>query len=419
MRFIFFIRNLWKNADGFRTAPASKFDVKAFIRNWIRQAEKKTQKIRQIPFYKIYGGKSKDDRGRILRGIYEYNRSIQDIHGTHRRKAAKQRAWSMKRVFSASALLITLTAFGLFVFIRPERETSAAVNTHTALASVADGRQARSVEPYAAISAALSRQIQSTGSNMIANSGEVKNLEINSDIPLSQMLNLGIRRIVLDAGHGGDDPGTIGRGKTLEKSITLAVAKKLREQLIQLGAADIRMTRTDDVTVSLQERVDYAKGEKADMFVSIHVNSLPVSRANVIETFYFGPSDDRRTLQVADRENMGSEYGLSDFMEIVERLGKTMKLQESKKLADAIHKSLYQNAVQLDLDAVDTGVKRAPFVVLMGLDVPSVLVEIACMSNDKAERDLNSEENQYRIAEALAAGIMSYQKMGVAKNGQR
>ena len=155
------------------------------------------------------------------------------------------------------------------------------------------------------------------------------------------------------------------------------------------------------------------------MFVSIHVNSLPGSRANVIETFYFGPSDDRGTLQLADRENMGSEYGLSDFMEIVERLGKTMKLQESKKLADVIHKAIYLNANELDPKTLDNGVKKAPFVVLMGLDVPSILAEIACMSNEKAEHDLNLEENQYRIANALAAGIMNYQSIGVVENGTR
>jgi N-acetylmuramoyl-L-alanine amidase len=339
------------------------------------------------------------ERVRILRGVYEDNRSMRDLHGVLKRKASAQRTMRTKRWIPISVLLIAIAGFGLPVFIHQERKISPVVNVSAA--------------------PALSVQGQSAGQNVVANAAEVKSLETGGDIPLGQMLNLGIRRIVLDAGHGGGDPGTVSRGGIKEKNITLSVAMKLRDQLIRQGIADIRMTRTDDSAVSLQERMDYAREAKADMFVSIHVNSLPASNANIIETFYFGPSDDRRSLQLADRENMGSEYGLSDFMEIVERLGKTMKLQESKKLADTIHKTLYRNARELDPDAVDSGVKKAPFVVLMGLDVPSVLAEIACMSNDKAEHDMNLEENQQRIAAALAAGIMGYQNMGVVKNGSK
>jgi len=362
----------------------------------------KTQNIRSIHFEKLYGMKQKDERGRILRGIYEDNRSIRDFHGALRQKATKRRLWRLKRWFTPALLLIAFVVFGLFVFMRQERKISPVVGTYSVATTAAAHSLTPPAEPY-----------------VVVNAGEVKNLESNGDIPLSRMLNLGIKRIVIDPGHGGIDTGTIGRGKTMEKDITLAVAMKLRERLIKLGVADIRMTRTDDHAISLQERIDYANKAKADMFVSIHVNSLPGSRANVIETFYFGPSDDHGTLQLADRENMGSEYGLSDFMEIVERLGKTMKLQESKKLADAIHKAIYLNASELDPKTLDNGVKKAPFVVLMGLNVPSILAEIACMSNDKAERDLNLEENQYRIATALAAGIMNYQNIGVVNNGTR
>ena len=367
-----------------------------------RWAGIKTCLTRPIGFQKLSARKSKDERGHILRGIYEDNRSIQNFQGSLRRKAAIPRLRLLKQWLPLSALLIVFVAFGLYAFTRHDQEMSSTVGTYAAAAAAYS--LAQPAEPHVA-----------------ANTGEVevKNLDANGDIPLSRMLNLGIRRIVLDAGHGGIDAGTVGRGKTMEKDITLAVAMKLRELLIQLGVADILMTRTDDSTISLQERIDYANEAKADMFVSIHVNSLPGSQANTIETFYFGPSDDSRTLQLADRENMGSEYGLSDFMEIVERLGKTMKLQESKKLAETIQKALYKNAKELDPDAVDAGVKKAPFVVLMGLNVPSVLAEIACMSNDKAEHDLNSEENQYRIAAALAAGIMSYQNIGVMENGSR
>ena len=342
----------------------------------------------------------KNDRSRILHEIYESNRSMHDLRGILKRKVAARRIVRVRRWLTPAVLLIAIAGFALPALIRQEREISPVVNT---------GAAATIVSPVG----------QDTAADAVVNVGEVKSLEIGGDIPLSQMLNLGIRHIVLDAGHGGSDPGTIGRGGTKEKNITLAVAMKMREQLLKLGVADTRMTRTGDVTVSLQERMDYAKEAKADMFVSIHVNSLPMSKDNTTETFYFGPSDDTRTLQLVDRENMGSEYGLSDFMEIVERLGKTLKLQESKKLADTIQKALYLNTKEFDPGTIDSGVKKAPFVVLMGLNVPSVLAEIACMSNEKAERDMNSEEYQHRIAAALVSGIMSYQNMGVVKNGSR
>jgi len=344
--------------------------------------------------------KPKDERSRILLGIYEDNRSIQDLHGVLRRKASGKRLRRLRRWITPIALLIAITGFGLPLLMYKEREIPPVVNAGmTMTAAVVPAMPAPA----------------NAAPDRVVNADEVKNLAIRSNVPLSRMFNLGIRRIVVDAGHGGSSTGAVGRGGTMEKDITLAVAMKLREQLIRLGVADILMTRMDDTTVSLQERMDYAKEAKADMFISIHVNSLPRSSVNVVETFYFGPSDDPRTLQLADQENMGSEYGLSDFMEIVERLGKTMKLQESKTLADVIQKNLYKTWKNLDSDAVDNGVKTAPFVVLMGLDVPSILVEIACMSNTKAERSLNLAENQDQIASALAAGIMSYQNRGAMK----
>lgn len=355
------------------------------------------------PFQKPGDREPDDERSRIFRGIYEENRSIQDFQGAHRRKAFGSRLRRFQRWIPAIALLIVLAGLGIPALMRQGGEVSPAVNADAPATASAAPRSAPVVTP----------------DEQVANIGEIKSLEIRDDIPLSRMLNLGIRCIVIDAGHGGSNLGTVGSDGTMEKDITLAIALKLRDKLTKLGIADIRMTRTDDRTISLQERMDFAKKAKADMFVSIHVNSLPNSSANVIETFYFGPAYDHRTLQLADQENMGSEYGLSDFMEIVERLGKTMKLQESKKLAEAIQKRLYQNGKELDSDAINTGVKRAPFVVLMGLDVPSVLAEIACMSNAKAERDLKLAENQDSIAAALAAGVMSYQNRRALKNEER
>jgi N-acetylmuramoyl-L-alanine amidase len=343
----------------------------------------------------------------MLREIYEDNRAKHDTRDTLRRKAAAGRKWRPGRWISLTAPLITLAVFGMLIFTRQEREVVSAVNA---------GTEAISAEAEIPAAAAPVQVQTAKPPDLVANAAEISNRDIGGDIALSRMLNLGVHRIVVDAGHGGSDAGTIGRAGTKEKDITLAIALKLRDYLVSLGFAEVLMTRTDDRLVPLHERVYFAKEAKADMFISIHVNWLPNSSTNTVETFYFGPSDNLTTLQLADKENAGAEYGLSDFMEIVERLGKTMKLQESRKLAEAIHKAVYKNAGEMDQNAVDSRVKRAPFVVLMELDVPSVLAEIANMGNAGAERYLNLAENQERIAAAIATGIMRYQNTGDLKD---
>jgi N-acetylmuramoyl-L-alanine amidase len=204
---------------------------------------------------------------------------------------------------------------------------------------------------------------------------------------------------------------------TLEKNITLDIARKLKSSLAGSGFSHIYLTRESDALMSLQERVDFARNVKADLFISIHINSLPNSPINLIETFYFGPSNDRRDLKLAEKENVGSEYGLSDFKEIVEKLGKTMKLQESRKLAESIQGSLSRNSQISNPSIRDNGVKRAPFVVLLGTEVPSIISEVSCLSNAQEERELNSEKHRANIAGYLAKGIIGYLNTGVVENG--
>jgi N-acetylmuramoyl-L-alanine amidase len=251
------------------------------------------------------------------------------------------------------------------------------------------------------------------------NTAELKKLEYNSSLPLSHMLGLGIKRVVIDAGHGGTDLGTSGKMGTLEKNITLDIAKKLKARLHANGFRRVYMTRMDDSLMTLQDRVEFAKDVKADLFISIHVNWLPNTPANVIETYYFGPSRDPKTLELADLENKGSEYGLSDFKEILEKLGNTMKLQESRKLAKSIQKSLFKGSKEKNPHIRNNGVKRAPFAVLVGPEIPAVLAEVSCLSNDKEEQALNSEKHRLDIAEYLAAGLISYLNMGGSENDSK
>ncbi|HSW40007.1 MAG TPA: N-acetylmuramoyl-L-alanine amidase [Acidobacteriota bacterium] len=249
-----------------------------------------------------------------------------------------------------------------------------------------------------------------------ANIAELKSLRTDGDIPLRHMLGLGIKRITIDPGHGGSETGAVGKMGTMEKDLTLDIARRLKDRLIRSGFLHIHMTREYDVDIPLEARVESAHAAKADLFVSIHVNWLPNTTVNVIETFYFGPSRDRRILDLAERENMGSQYGLSEFQELLKKLGSKMKLQESRELAESIQESLYSNMSRHNAGIRDNGVKRAPFVVLLGPDVPSVLVEVSCLSNAQEERKLNTELHRENIAGYIADGIINYLNSGDSEN---
>ncbi|MGZ3512934.1 MAG: N-acetylmuramoyl-L-alanine amidase family protein [Thermodesulfobacteriota bacterium] len=233
----------------------------------------------------------------------------------------------------------------------------------------------------------------------------------SQNVSFSRMLGLKIKTIMIDPGHGGAATGTIGKMGTMEKEITLDIAKRLKAHLIKSGRYHVLMTREDDSTVTLQKRVALTQEAKADLFISIHLNYLP-RKPNIIETYYFGPSTDEKTLKLAQKENAGSEYGLSDFKEVMERLGKTLKLQESKEFAESIQANLFFNSRKHSEDIQNHGVKRAPFVVLLGVDVPAVLAEVSCLSNSEEERELSSENHRENIASYLAAGIFDYLSKG-------
>ncbi len=250
-----------------------------------------------------------------------------------------------------------------------------------------------------------------------ANTSEMSALEKARNLPISRMLGLKIRTIMIDPGHGGAEAGCIGVMGTKEKDITLDIAKRVRAHLVNSDRHNVLMTREDDRSVPLEKRVALTQEARADVFISIHVNSIPFKDMNIVETYYFGPSTDKKLLQLAGRENAGSEYGLSDFRELMEKLGTTMKLQESKELAKCIQANLFLNSKTHSEDLQNHGVKRAPFVVLLGPDVPSVLVEVSCLSNPEEERQLNSEDHKENIARYVAGGIFDYLNKGGLTHG--
>ena len=225
---------------------------------------------------------------------------------------------------------------------------------------------------------------------------------------LAKLFGLSVRTIVIDPGHGGKDPGATGHLGTHEKDIALAIGKRLKERLAKNKAYKVLLTRETDSFMSLQERVNFANDNYADLFISIHINYFPRNKVNFIETYYFGPDADSDTAELAALENADSEFLYTDFKRMIRKIGDTMKFQESKELAAAVQDSLYAEMRKLNKRTSDHGIKPGPFVVLLGLDAPSILTEVTSLNDKKEERRLKSSEYRDKIAMFLEKGIVKY-----------
>lgn len=230
----------------------------------------------------------------------------------------------------------------------------------------------------------------------------------NDQVRLSSIFGLDVQTIVIDPGHGGKDPGAIGILKTKEKDIVLDIARLLQQKLQQSGRYHVLLTRDQDTTMSLAERVEFANAGRTDLFISLHVNALPQKRFNVTETYYYGPPSDPETLRLAERENRGSGVLTKDFENMIKKIGNTLKEQESANLASAIQHSLFTNVKKYDKNIADAGIKIAPFVVLLGVDAPAVLVEISCITKKEEELKLNMPAYREEITTFLAQGTIRY-----------
>jgi len=230
------------------------------------------------------------------------------------------------------------------------------------------------------------------------------------DRTLTRTLGLKIGRIVLDPGHGGHDLGTIGPGGLLEKDLVLQVAKNLQQMIEEKLGAEVILTRTDDTFVSLEERTAIANQQQADLFVSIHANSSPSHNTSGVETYFldFARTDSAR--EIAARENATSERNVRDLQDLIQKIAQADKIEESRELAAIVQKNLYAAVRKMLPAPQDRGVRSAPFVVLIGAHMPSVLAELAFISNPRDEKLLKKEANQQSLATALFRGIESYMK---------
>ncbi|MEO5925344.1 MAG: N-acetylmuramoyl-L-alanine amidase [Bryobacteraceae bacterium] len=230
----------------------------------------------------------------------------------------------------------------------------------------------------------------------------------NGERSLTRVLGLKLAKVVLDPGHGGHDQGTRSKAGMLEKDLVLDVTTRLAELLRTRLGTEVVLTRSDDTFLSLEERTRLANDSKADLFLSIHANSSPVKSVAGVETFYLNFSTGRDDLDLATRENAASQRSISDLKDVVTKIALRAKVDESREFAMRIQNSLQSTVVKQNKDAKDRGVKRAPFVVLIGADMPSVLAEIGFLSNSRDEALLKGPEHRDRIAEALYNGIAGY-----------
>jgi N-acetylmuramoyl-L-alanine amidase len=230
----------------------------------------------------------------------------------------------------------------------------------------------------------------------------------NATRSLTRALGLKINRVVIDAGHGGHDDGTIGRHGVLEKDVVLDVALRLASLVQSRMGAEVILTRSDDTFIPLHERTAIANEHKADLFLSIHANSSPSPVVGGIETFYLNFTNSSSALEVAARENSGSDKSVGELKDLIQSITLNDKITESQTFARDIQAPLYAQAASANVAAHDRGIKRAPFVVLIGASMPSVLAEIGFLSNSRDERNLNRPEYRQKIAEALYRGISSY-----------
>ncbi len=226
---------------------------------------------------------------------------------------------------------------------------------------------------------------------------------------LTRTLGLKIGRIVIDAGHGGHDTGTIGPTGLMEKDLCLDVALRLGKIVQQkLPGADVVYTRPDDTFVPLEERTRIANEAKADLFISIHANSSHDTQARGIETYYLNLKGSAEAMEVAARENASSSDGVHDLEDLVKRIARTEKIDESREFAQDVQESLSRNVQRGSRQIKNRGVRKAPFVVLIGADMPSILTEISFLSNPSDERMLKQPEHRQRVAEGIYQGVAGY-----------
>ena len=230
----------------------------------------------------------------------------------------------------------------------------------------------------------------------------------SGDRSLIRALGLKIGKIVIDPGHGGHDTGTIGPEGLQEKDLVLEVGRRLGKLLQTRLGAEVVYTRKNDTFIPLETRTAIANKERADLFISIHANSSRDPDARGVETYYLNFTSSPEALEVAARENAVSEQSIYQLGDLVKKIALKEKIEESREFAGDVQESLHSGLAAKSPAIRDRGVKKAPFIVLIGANMPSILAEISFVSNPTDEHRLETSEYRQRIAESLYRGIAKY-----------
>jgi N-acetylmuramoyl-L-alanine amidase len=230
----------------------------------------------------------------------------------------------------------------------------------------------------------------------------------DGETSLVRALGLKIGRIVIDAGHGGHDSGTLGVDGIEEKDVVLDVALRLGKLLHDRLGSEIIYTRSDDTFIPLETRTAIANKAQADLFLSIHANSSSDESARGVETYYLNFTSSPDALETAARENAVSDQSIHQLSDLVKKIALKDKIAESREFAGDVEQSLYGGLQKGNTGLKDRGVKKAPFVVLIGANMPSILAEISFVTNEKDAKQLREPEYRERVAESLYKGVAKY-----------
>jgi N-acetylmuramoyl-L-alanine amidase len=239
----------------------------------------------------------------------------------------------------------------------------------------------------------------------------VRRAEVPKDsMSLARQLGLNVKRIVIDPGHGGKDPGCNARGGVKEKNIVLSIARILKKKIKEEIGCEVFLTRNRDVFLPLERRTAIANMKKADLFISLHINAHRNRKISGLETYFLNMATDERSVMVAARENATSEKNISDLQTILNDLMLNTKITESSRLAHHVQEGMVSRVRRKYKPARNLGVKQAPFYVLIGAQMPAVLVETGFLTNRTERKRLLSKKYQESVAEGICAGIKTYIK---------
>jgi N-acetylmuramoyl-L-alanine amidase len=302
---------------------------------------------------------------------------------------------------------------GLLKLARAGQYSKAVVRVVLDIESIEDYKVFPLAEPFRIVVDVMGKRgVRSLPPQALSGGQEsgVRSQPIPSQPSLAQQLGLKIKRIVIDAGHGGKDSGAVGKNGLKEKDVVMKIAKGLKETLSKETGAEVVMTRDDDTFIPLEERTAIANTKEADIFISVHANASLNRKASGVETYFLNLTTDETAIRLAARENAVSTRKMSDLQFILNDLMKTAKTNESSRLAAVVQESLVSTLRAKYSDVRGNGVKGAPFYVLVGTHMPSILVEVSFISNAREEARLSENAYIREVVSGITNGVDRYVK---------